>query len=136
MPQIKRRYVILNVCNMPVKKNIYRKSIYNRNKFESINKNQLDSNFITDFTSQKRGRKSLDFDECSRSDKWRKSNSLRDNYSDSEIQHAFLTGLRNNGKSALANIIYKLLHSESETNTTDEESIAQLTDYEALTFFV
>lgn len=122
---------------MPIFKKKYKKAIYNKNQFESSNKKWLDSDFIVNFISQKRGRKSLKFDECSRSGQWRKSNSIRDIYSDSEIQNAFLTALRNSGKSALANTISKLLCSENnETiNITNDKNIEKFNDYEALTLF-
>lgn len=41
---------------MPIFKKKYRKAIYNRNKFESNNKNWLDFNFTADFTPEKRDR--------------------------------------------------------------------------------
>lgn len=127
----------INQSFMPTFKKKYRKAIYNKNRFQSNNKNWLDSDFIADFASKKRGRKSLEFDECSRSVKWRKSNSLRDIYSDNEIQNAFLTGLRNTGKSALANTISRLLRFENDetTNAISGKNIIQFTDYEALTLF-
>lgn len=58
----------------------------------------------------KRGRKSVGYDnESSRSSKWRRINDIRQIYSHAEIQHAFITSLRSNGNSQLANKINKLL---------------------------
>lgn len=105
---------------MPIFKKKYRKAIYNKHQFEFSKKKWLDTDFTAHFTPQKRGRKFLDFDDYSRSAKWRKSNSLRGTYSDNEIGNAFLTGLGNNGKSALANTISKILRSKNDETSNNE----------------
>lgn len=104
---------------MPILEQKFKRAFYSKRQFEVQHKKWLDSTFC--INELKRGRKSIGYDESSRSSKWRKINDIRQIYSHAEIQQAFLTDLRANGNSQLANKINTLLSSDIEEMC--EESI-------------
>jgi len=96
-----RKYI--STSFMPVLEQKFKRAFYNKNQFEVQHQKWLDSTFC--INTLKRGRKSIGYNESSRSSKWRKISDIRKIYSQVEIQQAFLTGLRTNGNSQLANKI-------------------------------
>lgn len=103
---------------MPIFEQKYN-AVYNKSRFQEQNKKWL--NNIFNIKELKRERKSIDYEESSRSSKWRRINDIKEMYSPDEIQQAFLTGLRSSGNFQLAAKINKLL--SPDTEEIDEEPV-------------
>jgi len=131
-----RKYI--STFFMPVFEQKFKHAFYNKSQFEKQHQKWLDSAF--NVKELKRGRKSVGYNESSRASKWRKINDIRQIYSHAEIQQAFLTGLRSNGNSKLANKINKLLSPDTEEmyeepneNSKEQDEILALIEDTKLT---
>lgn len=85
-------------------------AFYGDKIFEKNNTARLQSYFTINLKTRKCGRSSRDdFDECSTSIKRRKIQLIREKYSETKIELAFLQNLRDSGKTKIANMINDLL---------------------------
>lgn len=95
---------------MPAFEKRRKAAFYRNNIFQKNNTAWLHSYFTVNLETKRCGRRSRDdFDECSKSTKQRKINLIREQYSKTEIERAFLQNLRDSDKMKLANMITDLL---------------------------
>lgn len=92
-----------------------------------MNSKWLSSNFIITFDRPKMDRKSVDFENSSKSTKRRKSLNLLDTYSHIEIENAFFSSLRSSGKKEFLKKIKNLISASTKDTkeiTNNEKPIA------------
>lgn len=95
---------------MPAFEKRKKAAFYGDKIFEKNNTAWLQSYFTINLKTRRCGRPSRDdFDECSTSIKRRKIQLIREKYSETEIELAFLQNLRDSGKTKIANMINDLL---------------------------
>lgn len=109
---------------------------YDKEKFYLRFDSWINADFVVELeTDKKNGRPfSVEFEEGSTSTKRRKLITIEENYSETEIQEAFLHMLRRSGRKNVANDIKKLL-SLPVTDVENDTSITPFTAVEALALF-